>query len=131
MREYSFLSSAAGHDHRECRNRGVGLSDAPAQDPTLRLSERRLAAGDDHPGVGCRRADSRLFLAAGDTTYQVTGQWEDAIGTLHGEGFPGCLVGTKADPVSMEHRRIELDAIHINDGGKQRTNIATFVRCTR
>lgn len=68
---------------------------------------------------------------AGDTTYQVTGQWEDATGTLHGEGFPGCLSGTKADPVSMQHRRIELDAVHIDYGGTQRTNIATFVRCAR
>ncbi|WP_433295976.1 hypothetical protein ACQP2F_37220 [Actinoplanes sp. CA-030573] len=66
---------------------------------------------------------------AGDTTYQVTGQWEDAAGTLHGEGFPHCLAGTEADPVSMERRRIELDAVHVDYGGPQRTNIATFVRC--
>jgi hypothetical protein len=68
---------------------------------------------------------------AGDTTYQVTGQWEDATGTIHGDGFPACLAGTEADPVSMEHRRIELDAVHIDHGGQQQTHIAVFVRCTR
>lgn len=68
---------------------------------------------------------------AGDTIYQVTGQWEDATGTTIGEGFPGCLAGTNEDAVSMEHRRIELDTIHVGYGGPQQTNIAVFVRCIR
>lgn len=70
--------------------------------------------------IGCRvpacrfpppsRAVSRLIAfeadgevrdpLAGDAIYQVTGQWEDAVGTIYGEGFPGCLAGTKVDPVS-------------------------------
>lgn len=114
----------------------AGLAYSRAADDPHTATVERLAGT-----VTWSNAETRLIAfqadgevrdpLAGDTTYQVTGQWEDATGILHGDGFPGCLVGTKADPVSMEHRRIEIDAIHIDDGGMRGMNISTFVRCTR
>jgi hypothetical protein len=65
-----------------------------------------------------------------DTIYHVLGDWEDAEGTSYGsESFPTCLAGKVGDAVSIEPRRIELDAVRSSLGGPQKTNIAVFIRC--
>jgi hypothetical protein len=65
----------------------------------------------------------------GNTTYHVVGEWEDTTGTIVGTEFPACLTGKDGDPVSMQRRRITLDAIHRDYGGPQKMNIAVYVRC--
>jgi hypothetical protein len=64
-----------------------------------------------------------------DTTYHVVGEWEDRTGTVVGTEFPACLAGQNGDPVSMQRRRITIDAIHRDYGGPQKMNIAVYVRC--
>lgn len=67
-----------------------------------------------------------------DTIYHVLGDWEDAGGTSYGsETFPTCLAGKAGDAVSIEPRRIEIDAVRSSVGGPQKTNIAVFIRCLK
>jgi hypothetical protein len=43
--------------------------------------------------------------------------------------YPACLTGRPNDPVRADRRRIELEAIHQDHGGPQRSNFAVSVRC--
>ncbi|WP_159104654.1 hypothetical protein [Plantactinospora sp. BB1] len=66
----------------------------------------------------------------GDTVYTVIADgWQDAGGTLHGEGsYPSCLAGAADDPVSTDRHRVELEVLH-RDVGAEPQHIAVHVRC--
>ncbi|MEV1156558.1 hypothetical protein AB0J27_14295 [Micromonospora chokoriensis] len=66
----------------------------------------------------------------GDTIYSVIAEgWQDASGTLHGDGtYPTCLAGEKDDPVSEDRHRVELEVLHRDTGG-QPQHIVVHVHC--
>lgn len=67
----------------------------------------------------------------GDTFYSVIPyDWQDAAGTSHsGRTYPTCLAGEDGDPVSMDHRRVELTVIDWDTGGTLQMHVAVRVKC--
>ncbi|UQU65774.1 hypothetical protein COUCH_05495 [Couchioplanes caeruleus] len=43
--------------------------------------------------------------------------------------YPGCLVGNGSDPVRQDKRRVELDTVRADYGGKQPVRIAMSLLC--
>lgn len=101
-----------------------GLSTWHSRDPHAATAERltgtvrwsnqqtRLIAFEPD-GVPHNPGDSQVF-------YQVVA---DEL------NFPGCLIGHGEDPVREDPRRVELDAIHQEAGGRQQAHFAASVRC--
>jgi hypothetical protein len=111
---------------------GIGF-DRLTQDPHTATAERLTGT------VIWSNSETRLIAFTadgevrdpllGDAMYHVVGEWEDVTGTVLGTEFPACLAGPAGDPVSTQHRRISIDAVHRDLGGPQKMNIAVYVRC--
>jgi hypothetical protein len=66
------------------------------------------------------------FRADGDssTSHQVFYQL-----VTSGADYPPCLVASASNPVRQDHRRVSLDVIRADYGGKQKINVAISLTC--
>jgi HEAT repeat protein len=102
---------------------GIGLAWL-FRDPHTAAAERLVGT------VTWSNADDRIiaFEADGEIRDPLLG---DTIYSVISDqaNYPACLTGRADDPVRDDRRRVELDAIHQDHGGPQKSHIAVSVRC--